>query len=310
MLNALSVDVEDYFQVSAFSTTIHPSTWNQYDCRVERNTQVLLDLFERHHATATFFILGWIAMRYPGLVKEIARRGHEVASHGKAHATLDQMSPASFREEARTQKTLLEDLIQAPVLGYRAPSFSITRRTTWALQILCEEGYRYDSSVFPVHHDRYGIPDAPRFPHDIALPGGSLREIPPSTLAMFGLPNLPIGGGGYLRIYPFWLTRWGLRRINRIERQPVVVYLHPWEIDPDQPRVSAPLLSRWRHYTNLRATATRIERLLQEFRFADIRTVLGLSGDPAPETHSPPEHSSRRGDAPACVADQHTWVGS
>jgi polysaccharide deacetylase family protein (PEP-CTERM system associated) len=286
MLNALSVDVEDYFHVSAFATTIDPSTWDQYDCRVERNTLALLDLFERRRTTGTFFVLGWIAKRFPGLVKEIHARGHEVGSHGDAHRTLDRLSAAEFRREVREQKALLEDLTQSPVLGYRAPSFSITRNTTWALQILSEEGYRYDSSVFPVRHDRYGIPDAPRFPHDVALPVGTLREFPLSTLSLRGLPNLPIGGGGYLRIYPFWFTRWGLRKINRGEGQPVVVYLHPWEIDPEQPRVHAPPLSRWRHYTNLNSTARRVDRLLGEFRFAPMRTVLGFATESAPDSGS------------------------
>lgn len=279
MLNALSVDVEDYFQVSAFSTTIHPSSWGGYECRAERNTFALLDLLDRHQTTATFFVLGWIAERFPGLVREIHRRGHEVASHGRDHQTLDRLNPQSFRSEVREQKALLEGLIQTSIRGYRAPSFSVTGRTTWALQVLLDEGYRYDSSVFPVFHDRYGIPDAPRFPHEVVLNGGTLREFPPSTVAVLGLPNLPIGGGGYLRMYPFWLTRWGLRRINRVERQPVMVYLHPWELDPDQPRIHASRLSRWRHYTNLHATARRLECLLREFRFGPIRTVLGLSSD-------------------------------
>ncbi len=281
MLNALSVDVEEYFQVSAFSATIPPSSWGSYECRAERNTLALLDLLDRHQTTATFFMLGWIAERFPGLVREIHGRGHEVASHGRDHQTLDRLTPESFRAEVREQKALLEDLIQTSILGYRAPSFSVTRRTTWALQVLLDEGYRYDSSIFPVHHDRYGIPDAPRFPHDVALNGGALREFPPSTVAVMGLSNLPIGGGGYLRLYPFWLTRWGLRRINRVERQPAMVYLHPWEVDPDQPRIPASRLSRWRHYTNLDTTARRLECLLREFRFGPIRTVLGLSADAA-----------------------------
>ncbi len=276
ILNALSVDVEDYFQVSAFSATIPLSSWDDYACRIERNTVRLLDLFERRGVHATFFVLGWIATRYPQVVREIHRRGHEVASHGHAHRTLDQMTAPAFREEVRGDKTLLEDLIQAPVLGYRAPSFSITRRTMWALDILCEEGYRYDSSVFPVHHDRYGIPDAPRFPHDLAFNGRTLREFPPSTVSLFGLPNVPIGGGGYLRLYPLWVTRWGLRRINERERQPALVYCHPWEVDPEQPRVPASRLARWRHYINLETTERRLDRLLGEFRFAPIRTVLQL----------------------------------
>jgi polysaccharide deacetylase family protein (PEP-CTERM system associated) len=281
MLNALSVDVEDYFQVSAFSETVHPSSWGRFESRAERNTVALLDLLDRHHTTATFFVLGWIAERSPGLVREIHRRGHEVASHGRDHQTLDRLNAESFRAEVRQQKALLEDLIQTPILGYRAPSFSVTRRTKWSLQVLLDEGYRYDSSIFPVYHDRYGIPDAPRFPHDVVLNGGALREFPPSTVAVMGLPNLPIGGGGYLRMYPFWLTRWGLHRINRVERQPAMVYLHPWEVDPDQPRIHASRLSRWRHYTNLHSTTRRLECLLREFRFGAIRTVLGLSADAA-----------------------------
>jgi polysaccharide deacetylase family protein (PEP-CTERM system associated) len=283
MLNALSVDVEDYFQVSAFSATVHPSSWDRFECRAERNTLALLDLLDRHRTTATFFVLGWIAERFPGLVREIHGRGHEVASHGRDHQTLDCLNAESFRSEVREQKVLLEDLIQASILGYRAPSFSVTRRTTWALQVLLDEGYRYDSSIFPVHHDRYGIPDAPRFPHEVVLNGGVLREFPPSTVRVWGLPSLPIGGGGYLRIYPLWLTRWGLRRLNRVERQPAMVYLHPWEVDPDQPRIRASRLSRWRHYSNLDTTAHRIGRLLSEFRFAPVRTVLGLSADQPPE---------------------------
>jgi len=287
ILNALSVDVEDYFQVSAFSAKIPLSSWDQYDCRVEQNTSKLLELFQRHECQATFFILGWIAKRYPKLVQAICRQGHEVASHGHSHQTLDRFTPATFRDEIRSEKAFLEDLTQEPVLGYRAPSFSITRRTTWALEILCEEGYRYDSSVFPVYHDRYGIPDAPRFPHDIVFNGRTLREFPPSTLALFGLPNIPIGGGGYLRLYPSWLTQWGVRRINRRELQPAIVYLHPWEVDPDQPRVPASWLSRWRHYMNLGKTADRLERLLTEFRFAPIRNVLGLSSTRHQGGHRP-----------------------
>ncbi len=281
ILNALSVDVEDYFQVSAFSDVVLYESWEGFDRRVEANTRRLADLFEQRGVTATFFVLGWIAERHPALVRDLHASGHEIASHGYAHRTIDQCTPVEFREEIRRAKRLLEDIIQAPVIGFRAPSFSITERTRWALEILAEEGFGYDSSVFPVHHDRYGIPDAPRFPREIALNAGMLHEFPLSTLTLFGLPNLPIGGGGYLRIYPFWLTRWGLRRINRLERQPAIVYLHPWEIDPNQPRISAPRLSRWRHYSNLTTTARRIERLLGEFRFAPVRTVLGLSSERA-----------------------------
>jgi polysaccharide deacetylase family protein (PEP-CTERM system associated) len=278
ILNALSVDVEDYFQVSAFSDVIPPGSWERFDGRVERNTLHLLDLFDHRQAKATFFVLGWIAERYPQLVHEIHLRGHEVASHGHAHRPLDQLTPHAFREEVRGAKAVLEALIGEPVFGYRAPSFSITRKTRWALDILCEEGFRYDSSIFPIHHDRYGIPDAPRFPHVIELPGGTLSEFPPSTVALIGRTNLPIGGGGYLRLLPFWMTQWGLRRINRRERQPAMVYLHPWEIDPEQPRIHARWFSRWRHYTNLDTTVHRLDHLLREFQFGAIRTVLGLAG--------------------------------
>jgi polysaccharide deacetylase family protein (PEP-CTERM system associated) len=278
ILNALSVDVEDYFQVSAFSDVIPVASWERLDGRVERNTLRLLDLFDHRQAKATFFVLGWIAERYPRLVHEIHLRGHEVASHGHTHRPLDQMTPHAFREEVRGAKAVLEALIGEPVVGYRAPSFSITDKTRWALDVLCEEGFRYDSSVFPIHHDRYGIPDAPRFPYVIDLQGGTLSEFPPSTVALIGRTNLPIGGGGYLRLFPFWMTRWGLRRINRRERQPAMVYLHPWEIDPEQPRIPARWLSRWRHYTNLDKTVYRLDHLLREFRFGAIRTVLGLAG--------------------------------
>lgn len=277
MLNALSVDVEDYFQVSAFSETVSRSSWETYSCRVQANTEKVLDLLDGRGVRATFFVLGWVAARYPELIRDIHRRGHEVASHGHAHETIDRIGPSRFRSEVRSEKADLEDLVQAPVLGYRAPSFSVTRETRWALEVLCEEGYLYDSSVFPVYHDRYGLPDAPRFPYRLEFGGRVLWEFPPSTVAIGRLPNVPIGGGGYLRMYPMWVTRWGLRRINETERQPAMVYCHPWELDPDQPRIAASGLSRLRHYTNLRKTELRLTHLLDEFQFAPIGTVLGLA---------------------------------
>jgi len=301
LLNALSVDVEEYFQVSAFSDVISTDSWEGFDGRVERSTLRLLDVFDHREAKATFFILGWIAQRYPSLVHEIHLRGHEVASHGHAHRPLDQVTPQAFREEVRGAKAFLEGLIGEPVVGYRAPSFSITDNTRWALDVLCEEGFRYDSSIFPIHHDRYGIPDAPRFPYVIDLQGGTLSEFPPSTVALIGRTNLPIGGGGYLRLLPFWMTQWGLRRINRRERQPAMVYLHPWEIDPEQPRVQTRWLSRWRHYTNLDATEGRLDRLLREFRFGTIRTVLGLAGHHVARSASPDDavrHTRTSGGGP------------
>ncbi len=276
ILNALSVDVEDYFQVSAFSDVVPYRDWGRFESRVERNTLRLLDLFDQRKAKATFFILGWVAERCPRLVREIALRGHEVGSHGYAHRTIDQCTPEEFRDEVRGAKRLLEDLSQAPVIGYRAPSFSITERTLWALEILAEEGFRYDSSIFPIRHDRYGMPAAPRFPHAIPFGDRSLFEFPMSTVRPWGAFNLPVAGGGYLRLFPYRVTSWGIRRINQAERQPVMVYLHPWEIDPEQPRINGRSLARWRHTLNLTKTAGRLGRLLGEFRFAPVREVLGL----------------------------------
>jgi polysaccharide deacetylase family protein (PEP-CTERM system associated) len=275
VLNALSVDVEDYFQVSAFSDVAPYASWDRFPRRVEASTLRLLDLFDRYDAKATFFVLGWIAERYPGLVQEIHLRGHEVGSHGYAHRTLDQSSPAEFRAEIRTAKALLEDLTRARVIGYRAPSFSLTRKTMWALDILSEEGFLYDSSLFPIHHDRYGVPDAARFPYPMTFSDRTLYEFPMSTLAVWGT-NIPLGGGGYLRLFPSRFTHWGIRRVNRREGQPAVVYVHPWEVDPDQPRIPGRWVSRLRHYVNLRRTASRLEGLLAAFRFGPIRTVLNL----------------------------------
>ncbi len=277
ILNALSVDVEDYFQVSAFSDVVPYTLWNGFECRVEQNTIRLLDLFDRWQAKATFFVLGWIAERYPRLVQEIHLRGHEVASHGYAHQTVDRYAPEAFREEIRRAKAFLEDVVQAPVVGYRAPSFSITRKTTWTLEILAEEGFQYDSSIFPIRHDRYGMSSAPRFPHRLTYHDRILYEFPMSTVTLLGMTNIPMGGGGYLRLLPLWFTRWGIRRVNRRERQPAMVYVHPWEIDPGQPRIRGSVASRFRHYRNLSDTERRLNALLAEFRFAPIATVLGVA---------------------------------
>lgn len=274
ILNALSVDVEDYFQVSAFSDVVPYRDWGRFESRVERNTLRLLELFDQRKAKATFFILGWVAERCPGLVREIALRGHEVGSHGYAHRTIDQCTPEEFREEVRGAKRLLEDLSQAPVIGYRAPSFSITERTLWALEILAEEGFSYDSSIFPIHHDRYGIPGAPRFRYPLRFGERVLHELPLSTISLGRRINLPVAGGGYLRFLPLWLTRWGIRRINERERQPAVVYVHPWEIDPHQPSIAGKALARFRHYRNLHDTVPRLDALLRTFRWGTFRSVL------------------------------------
>ena len=272
--NALTVDVEDYFHVSAFSECIDQKDWDSYPLRVEKNTRRLLDLFDLHSVKATFFVLGWVAERAPGLVREIAARGHEVACHGYSHQLVYNQSPRIFREETIRSKTLLEDIIQAPVSGYRAASYSITGRSLWALDIIADAGFEYDSSIFPVRHDRYGIPDASVYPNRMKTPNGSwLVEFPLSTARIFGL-RLPVAGGGYFRLYPYWLTRAGLNRINGRENKPFIFYLHPWELDHEQPRIKASLLSRFRHYNNLGKCESRLRNLMTDFSFTTARRVL------------------------------------
>ncbi len=274
MLNALTVDVEDYYHVSAFETVISPDRWVGFESRVERNTHRLLDLLDRYPTKATFFVLGWVAERQATLVRAIHERGHEVASHGYAHRRIYTQTPDQFREETRRSKRILEELIGQPVMGYRAASYSITAKSLWALDVLKEEGFLYDSSIFPVYHDRYGIANYPRFCHVVEGPfGNGLIEFPLSTLKIAGF-NLPIAGGGYFRIYPYFMTRWGISRLNDREQQPAVVYLHPWEVDSEQPRIAASALSRFRHYRNLDKTETRLTCLLQQFQFGPMREVL------------------------------------
>lgn len=282
MRNALTVDVEDYFHVAAFSRQIDTATWDRFPLRVERNTHRLLDLFAERSIRATFFVLGWVAERCPSLVRMIVDQGHEVACHGYSHQLIYEQTPAVFRKETARAKACLEDQAQRPVLGYRAASYSITKRSLWALDILAELGFIYDSSIFPVHHDRYGIPDSPRWPYRLDTSGGgSIIEFPPSTMAVGG-HRLPVAGGGYFRIYPYELTRFALSRINQSERQPFIFYLHPWEIDPEQPRIRTGWLSTFRHYTNLSRCEARLCQLLRDFRFAPAGDVLeGLAAIPA-----------------------------
>jgi len=276
--NAMSVDVEDYFHVAALSEAISRDDWDSMNARVDANTRRLLDLFDRSRTSATFFVLGWVAERHPALVREIRDRGHEVACHGYSHKLVYQQSPAEFREETRKSKAILEDLTGQPVEGYRAASYSITPQSLWALDILCEEGFAYDSSIFPVRHDLYGMPGAERFPHMLRAPGGAeIAEFPPSTARLFG-QNLPAAGGGYFRLYPYPLSRWLIRRVNEIEGQPTVFYLHPWEVDPDQPHVDVGWRSRFRHYNNLRKCEARLGQLLNDFRFTTVRHVLEEQG--------------------------------
>ena len=271
--NALTVDVEDYFQVSAFANSIEPRDWASHPPRVEQNTRRLLDIFDEFDVTATFFILGWVAEQTRDLVREIADRGHEVASHGYSHQLVYNQTPELFRDETLRSKQILEDIIQAPVRGYRAASYSITERSLWALDILAEAGFAYDSSIFPIRHDRYGMPNAENTPHRLETQEGhSLVEFPLSTAEIFNY-RLPVAGGGYFRLYPYVLTRTGLGQINR-RHQPFIFYLHPWEIDPDQPRISAGLLSRFRHYNNLSKCEDRLRLLLQDFSFVSAKQVL------------------------------------
>jgi polysaccharide deacetylase family protein (PEP-CTERM system associated) len=270
--NALTVDVEDYFHVSAFSECINQNDWDSYPLRVEKNTRRLLDLFDLHSVKATFFVLGWVAKRTPGLVSEIAARGHEVACHGYSHQLIYSQKPEVFREETLHSKSLLEEIIQAPVRGYRAASYSITEQSRWALDILAEAGFDYDSSIFPVYHDRYGIPDAKVYPHQLVTSKGhQLVEFPLSTARILNY-RLPIAGGGYFRLYPYALTKAGLSQINR-RQKPFIFYLHPWEIDTEQPKISAGWKSRFRHYNNLDKCEPRLERLMNDFKFD---TALGV----------------------------------
>jgi len=280
MLNALTIDVEDYFQVNAFEPYVARESWDRYPLRVADNVARLLDLLDQYGVKATFFVLGWVAERLPGVVREIEGRGHDIACHGYGHQLVYRIGPKLFREDIRRAKGVLEAITGAAVTGYRAPTYSITRDSLWAFDILIEEGFRYDSSVFPVYHDTYGIPDAPRFPYTVRRAGGSIEEFPLSTLPLEFAGRslqLPIAGGGYLRLLPVPLIKWGIDRINRLEGKPAVLYLHPWEIDPGQPRIAgAGWKSRFRHYNNLSKTESKLRYLLQGVEYGTMAQVLGL----------------------------------
>jgi polysaccharide deacetylase family protein (PEP-CTERM system associated) len=268
--NALSIDVEDYFQVSAMAPYIARDQWDSIPCRVERNLDVILGLLAESGNKATFFTLGWIAQRHPAIVRRIADEGHELASHGYGHLRATDQSPETFLEDIRSAKHILEDLSGRPVVGYRAPSFSVGKTNPWAFDCILEAGYLYSSSVYPVKHDHYGMPDAPRFPYE-SRPG--LTEIPVTTSRMFN-SNLPAGGGGYFRLLPYAMSRWLSARVNRVDRRPAIFYFHPWEVDPDQPRVTqADAKSRFRHYINLHKTVPRLRRLLSDFRWDSVDRV-------------------------------------
>jgi polysaccharide deacetylase family protein (PEP-CTERM system associated) len=273
VVNAMTVDVEDYFHVSVFDGMLPRSRWHEMESRVAPNTDRLLQVFDAARVKATFFVLGWVAEQYPELVARIAGEGHEVASHGTSHRLVYDMTPDAFRDDVRRSKAVLESAGGRPVLGYRAPSYSITPRSLWALDVLIEEGYSYDASIFPIHHDRYGIPVSPRHPFRLDRAGGAIIEAPASTVR-WGPFNFPVAGGGYFRILPYWWTRCGIARLNHHERRPAIFYLHPWEIDPDQPRLDVGLLGRFRHYRNLEHCEVRLTRLLKDFSFAPLHVVL------------------------------------
>jgi polysaccharide deacetylase family protein (PEP-CTERM system associated) len=269
-LNALTVDVEDYFHVAAFENTIKPADWSSLLCRVERNTMQLLDQFDRHGATATFFFLGWVAERYPQLVKEVVARGHEVASHGYDHTKVFQLTPDSFRQDVIRTKQLLEDLTGTAVIGYRAPSFSINKSSEWAFGILKETGHSYSSSTYPVKHDLYGVPDWPAAPYQ--RPEG-IWELPMPTITLLGR-QVPIAGGGYFRLLPYWLSQQLISRFLAEDKMPYMFYFHPWEIDPAQPRIAdAPLKSRFRHYVNLDVMPAKLDALLTDFHWKSLGQV-------------------------------------
>lgn len=262
--NALTIDVEDYFQVSAMAPYINRADWDRCECRVEHNIDRILQLLDAKQTRATFFTLGWVAERYPEMVRRIVREGHELASHGYGHQRVSDLSDAEFFDDITRAKALLEDVGGQPVLGYRAPSFSIGAGNLWALDTLKRAGYRYSSSIYPVQHDHYGMPDAPRFAHQIRE---GLLEVPPTTLRMFNR-NLPSSGGGYFRLLPYALSRWMLQQVNRRDEQSAIFYFHPWEIDPGQPRVAGiNLKTRFRHYVNIGRTEQRLARLLEDFRW-------------------------------------------
>jgi polysaccharide deacetylase family protein (PEP-CTERM system associated) len=272
VLNALTVDVEDYYHVSGFEEIVDRKDWDRYEPRVGESTRKLLTVLDRAAVRATFFVLGWVAERQPKLVRDIQRAGHEIGCHGYWHRLIYRQTPDEFRADVRRARQLLEDLTGRAVTAYRAPSFSVTRQSLWALDVLIEEGFHYDSSIYPTLHDRYGLPGAPRWPHRVVRPSGELWEFPPA-LYTNALYPLPVGGGGYFRLYPYAVTRHGLRTINA-RGKPFAVYLHPWELDPEQPRLPASRLRAFRHYVNLHKTERRLVKLLRDFPLGTLTEVL------------------------------------
>jgi polysaccharide deacetylase family protein (PEP-CTERM system associated) len=279
MINALTFDIEEYFHAEVFAGVVRPEEWPTLESRVVGATEHLLDLLDEARSRATFFVLGWVAERQPRLVRTIAARGHEIACHGYGHQMITRQSRAQFEGDVRRAKAAVEEAAGVAVIGYRAPTFSVVRETLWSLEVLVETGFRYDSSIFPIVHDRYGIPNAPRFPHRVAAgPGMAIAEFPLSTVAGFRW-RFPVAGGGYFRLWPYAVTGWALRHLNTREGQPAMVYLHPWEIDAGQPRLAIGRRAHFRHSVNTGvSTVTKLRRLLRDFRFAPVRDVLAGTG--------------------------------
>ena len=274
IVNAITVDVEDYYQVSAFAKQVKKEAWEDFESRVERNTHRILEIFGNNSIKGTFFVLGWVAERNPKLIKEIADLGHEVACHGYSHELVYNQTPEQFLEETGRSKKILEDIVGEKVRGYRAASYSITSKSLWALDILCELGFIYDSSIFPIMHDRYGIPGAQTVPHLLETEKGSrIIEYPLSTVGI-SKRRFPVSGGGYFRLFPYWLSKAGLSRVNKHDRVPFIFYMHPWEIDEGQPRIKSSKLSEFRHYNNIDKFETRLHKLIGDFKFSTVTDVL------------------------------------
>ncbi|HKV62624.1 MAG TPA: XrtA system polysaccharide deacetylase [Candidatus Acidoferrum sp.] len=277
MKNALTVDLEDYFHVSAYSGKVRLEEWDSYPSRVAANTDRLLALLSEHNCLATVFVLGWVAEKKPEIVARVAAAGHEIACHSLLHRSVFNLTPQEFREDTHRAKAVIEDASGKQVFGYRAPSFSITKESSWALEILAEEGFQYDSSVFPVKHPAYGVPEAPRTPFWVNTASGRILEFPMPTLAI-GSMRSPIGGGAYLRLLPYRYTRWAIRHLNRSENFPVCVYIHPWELDPEQPRLGGSLSTRGRHYFGLQGTEAKLRKLIRDIEFCPLGSLISEMG--------------------------------
>ncbi len=276
MLNALTFDIEDYFQVEAFKQYIKFEEWNNYQSRVVQNTRKIMNILDERNVKATFFILGWIAERFPEMVRRITDDGHEIATHGYAHDMVYTQSQEAFERDLAKSIRILEQISGTHVIGYRAPTYSIIEESFWAFDILIRHNLRYDSSIFPIAHDRYGVPNSERFPYVIKREGvGMLHEFPLSTVRLWKW-NFPVAGGGYLRLFPYWILKYGIASLNR-QQKPAIIYLHPWEVDPDQPRIpNIPAKTRFRHYVNLHKTTDKLRKLTHDFNFGPICEVLKL----------------------------------